>query len=354
MHDYTTENIDWFFGSIAPFQAAYQEPELAFLIYDTGDKFQFVSGKLLFSPLSSDIQDREIRCGGFFGFRGKLSSVGLEPRRMLGMLLEGKIPSVDQTYLLAPPEHPPSLSKVATPYNIPPDQSLVFKLSAYGLGRPLHVDEAILGEMRAADIPYANLNDLLLDLGLPSHGYGFEVEATQPIAIGTNSIIDGEEAKFEVIASKNLTLEAISLGAIVHGHNGIFKRLQIKGTEFTWSVSNDNPDVLLGKFTLDVPKASVVQCFANYEKTCFQSRWIGDPKLGKNHLRNIYEIFDPELKKAVQLLTQGGRQGNSDGQESAVCWLLWFLGFAPLHTGNLNEAPDIVAVSHDESVRSSV
>ena len=72
---------------------------------------------------------------------------------------------------------------------------------------------------------------------------------------------------------------------------------------------------------------------------------VGDPEAYQNPLRNILEMFDPNLELMQDRLTSIDK-GQKRSHESAVATLLWALGFAPIQFFR-SDAPDIIAVSYD-------
>jgi hypothetical protein len=301
-------------------------------------------------PLSLDRTDRTIEAANFYGFNGRLKSFGLTPRRLVEMLLDGKLPAPDRTWILASNEngsHPLLLRQLGHGNNQADTQQKIAELIGLGLSKQYFRTEDDEWALRAAATPYSNLNDLMLDLGLPINvPQQLQLLAFPPVVVDQSSRVRGEVAQLKLLRSKHLPVTKTSLGIVVSNSVGVTQRSRIGGESFTWLPYEHSADVLLGTVDVPVEKASVVHCLACYDDRCLHQHWIGDPDASQNPLRTIYELFDPRFEYAVEMLQQSPK-GDTEGHEAAVAALLWVLGFAPLRTVRNSDAPDIIAVSRD-------
>ncbi|NVK33414.1 MAG: hypothetical protein HWE23_02980 [Rhodobacteraceae bacterium] len=352
MEDWTENNLKWFFNNIAPLSTAYDEPIFSFLAYCGTEGNQLVSARLLMSPLREVAEDQVVEVGNFLGFKGKVSSLGLDARRLIEALLQFRLPYIDRTILLDSPDNyssGPSLYRVERGIHQRERNTLDFQLTSSGLCGNFRMSEDDLWRLRASDTPYFSIQDLLNEVSLGT-GQGFEILALAPVAIANSSLIEGTQATVQINTASALDENEVHLGVIVHSGESLLERRHFQSSDMTWRVSEINPGIKVGEVKFEVPKASLIHCYANYGERCYNTYWVIDSSTTQNHLRAVLETFDPEFRKTRQLLDQGRGGSNSEGHENAVASLMWMLGFSPINCGKLNEAPDLIGISADGNV----
>lgn len=345
------ENLKHFFQEIKILKSVYHDPELTYLIHNGPKGVALISARLVLQPLTHERSDRVIEAGNFYGFSGRLATLGLTPQRAIQKLLSGHLPAPDRTWLLTPNEHGsgPHLFRNNQPSENSLDkQQRILELMGTALSAHYWRNQDDDWSLRAATPPYSDINDLMVDLGFPVNSHlQLHVLAFPPLMIDATSRVRGEIADLKLLRSAQLPVSKTAMGVVVRSADAVTRRARISGEEFTWSQSEHSPDVLIGKVELAVDRASVVHCLAVYDQQCLHHYFVGDPDASQNALRTIYELFDPSFDRTREMLDQSSSRGNSDGQEQAVTALLWVLGFAPLHVGSKSEAPDVVAISRD-------
>lgn len=351
MNEHTAAHFERFFAELGPIEAVYADPEFAYLLHTNESSVALISARLVLEPLSRDQPDQEIEVAGFYGFRGRLKSLDVTPRRLVEMLLDGVVPGPDRTWLLTQNDQggEPLLYAQHQLRERPAfKQQKVSELFGMLLSAGYRKTEEDDWKLRAASTPYSNVNDLMLALGLPvdSH-HQLQIVAFPPLLVDATSRVRGEIAELKLRRSRHLPEAHTALGIVVSNATTVTQRARIPGSKFTWAQSEQSHDVLVGTIEVPVEKASVVHCLAVYGDQCFHHYWVGDPDASQNPLRSIYELFDPKFEDAIEMLSQPASRGNSDGQEAAVAALLWVLGFSPLLIGTNSEAPDVIAMSRD-------
>lgn len=351
MNRFTTANLEWFFAALEPVEGVYGDPEFSFLIHSGSNGVSLLHSRLSLQPLPSAHPDRVIEVGNFYGFSGRLALLGVDPRTLVKMLLDGYVPAPDRVWRLSRDHNAhgvaPSMYRETTSRN-DYQQQQVYELFGHGLSI-LHIktdeDDWLL---RSAETPFSSINDLLRDLRLPTGGTSqFQMIALPPIVVDVTSRVKGEVAELKLRCSKFLPHKKVRLGIVVNDKDKVVERRHIDGDQFNWSVAAESSDVLVGGVEIKVPKASVVHCLAVFDGRCYHHYWIGDPDASQNPLRTIYQVFDPDFENMVAMLSQPAHKGQATAHENAVTALLWMLGFAPIQLGRFSEAPDIIAVSSD-------
>lgn len=351
MDEHSNANLERFFRELQPVEAVYGDPEFTYLVRYGESGAVLVGSRLILQPLPHDRPDRVIEAANFYGFSGRLTSLGVQPRQLIEMLLNGYVPAPDRTWCLLKDEDLPGprlLRQHQLGQNSVDHQQRISELVGMCLSSDYRKSEDDDWALRAAKTPFSNMNDLLSDLGLPvNFPYQLHILAFPPVVIDVQSRVRGELAELKIRRLRHLPVEKVAMGVVVSSATGVTQRTSISGEEFAWEQSDVSKDLLVGRFEMCVAKASVVHCLAVYDNECLHHYWVNDPDASQNPLRTIYELFDPAFEYAVEMLSQSAKKGKSEGHEDAVAALLWVLGFAPLHIGRNSEAPDVIAVSRD-------
>ncbi len=350
MDNHSKANLERFFGELKPVEQVYADPEFTYLVHNGPKGVALVSARLVLQPLSRDRPDRVIKAANFYGFSGRLKSLDLTPRLLVDMLLDGAVPAPDRTWILTPNEFAagPHLYRH---HNLGDDQAhtqqKLTELMGLDLSMHHYKSDDDEWDLRAAETPYSNMNDLMLELGLPVNSpHQLHMLAFPPLMVDNSSRVHGEIALLKLLRSKHLPVSKTSMGIVVSSSTAVTQRTRISGEKFTWMPFENAEDVLVGTVEIPVEKASIVHCLASYDRQCLHHYWVGDPDASQNARRTVYELFDPKFELATEMLRQSAK-GNTDAHEAAVAALLWVLGFAPLLPGRNSDAPDVIAVSQD-------
>ena len=345
MHQHSNDALDWFFSSIEPYKAAYSTSTCTFIARRTESGTTLLRARLVLSPIELAVNSRIIQAGPYYACHYSMADVGLSIKTFLDQLASGYLTGPDRTFVLKTSE---TLSFHRTPHQ-PQTSSQERIVELWGMlpdqGQWNTIDSS--WALRAAETPYNDINDLIADFGLHDVAMQLHLAALPPVAVATDSKVTRDQALLKLHLAKRLDPTKAGLGAIVVSRQGVELRKRFSGNELNWE-GNDASKGLTVSLTLTVPKASVVHCFASYEGQCHHDYWVGDPQATLNPLRTILEEFDPGLEKIKSFMNRSSQRASSRDQESATAWLLWALGFSPLHLGaGINNVPDIVAVSTD-------
>lgn len=203
-------------------------------------------------------------------------------------------------------------------------------------------------ELKAADAPFDNLDELLIHCGLPTltqmgDSTTLEVVARAPAMLGAASIIKDANATIECRISDKLDPGQLRIGYKIF-RKGIVDRASVSGSKLTWQQEND---IKIGAYEVPVGDASLLQAFLSYAGTSLHQWWISDPQKRFNPRYAIHQIFDEDTELLKQMLLRP-ETDKPYVFEGAVSTLLNLLGFSVSNYGRipkLQKGPDIIAVS---------
>ncbi|HRO49275.1 MAG TPA: hypothetical protein PLW75_03965 [Hyphomicrobium sp.] len=349
MMDYTAQNLTRFFAALDPIKDVYADPEFVFILHISPAAVSLLNARLMLQPISTDHPEKLIETGNFYGFSGRLKSLGVTPRELVLLLLDGYVPGPDRVWVLTRDEQrqvSPGLyhQRQSSSEGL---QQKIHELVGFGLSVPYSPVEDDDWSLRASGTPFSHLNDLMAELGLPRSHHQFHMMAFPPLLVDVTSRVRGEIAELRLLRSSRLSADQTALG-VISANQGVKERKSFPGDQLKWKKSDWSDDVLVGSLEIPVSKASVVHCLAVVNQQCLHHYWVHDPDAGPNLVRTIYELFDPQCEDAISMLAQPATKGQATAQENAVSALLWMLGYSPLHLGGrLSEAPDVIAISSD-------
>ncbi len=204
-------------------------------------------------------------------------------------------------------------------------------------------------EMRAADVPFDTLDELLEHCGLPTltqfgDSTTLEIVARSPGVIGAASTIDGDEAVIECRIARALDVGKLRLGYRILQKDQQTVRASITGDTFQW---RDETDLRIALHRISVGKAAVLQAFLSYERISLHHWWVTDPKKHLNPRHAIHQVFDQDLEflRRMLLTPETDKQYAFEG---AVSTLLCLLGFSAANYGRipkLQKGPDIIVIT---------
>lgn len=205
-------------------------------------------------------------------------------------------------------------------------------------------------ELKGNSQPFDSLEELtsIYGTGLPSGGQSkVEIIAYQTTAIERSaSAIKDTEATLSQVLLKGFNPAKASLGYIVYKGGRALQRGSLSGDALVWATDSE---LQRGYATLTVERGAVIKCFACYGGITHHEAWINDPSLTQNPRRTAYETFDEGLAALKSLLDGPYVKGRDARQvEAAVAWLLWMLGFSPIHIGAISKtqtAPDLIVAA---------
>jgi hypothetical protein len=203
-------------------------------------------------------------------------------------------------------------------------------------------------ELKTADAPFDNLDELLIHLGLPTTAQmgdssTLEIVARSPGMIDPTSIIKDGEAIVECRLANSLQVSGVKVGYKVFRKDKV-DRGHVPGSEIQWRQDND---MKMGSYRVSVGDAFLVQVFLSFAGTWLHQWWISNPQKRLNPRHAIHQVFDEDLELLKQRLLKP-ETDKPYAFEEAVSTLLHLLGFSVSNYGRipkLQQGPDIIAVS---------
>ena len=203
-------------------------------------------------------------------------------------------------------------------------------------------------ELKAAEFPFDNLDELLSYCGLPILNQmgeltTLELVARSPGMIDAASIIKDGHAVIQCRVANALDIGRLRIGYKVF-RKDIVDRASVAGSTLEWRQENDSK---IGICRVAIAEASVLQAFLSYAETSLHQWWITDPQKRLNPRHAIHQIFDEDLELLKQMLLKP-ETDKPYVFEGAVSTLLNLLGFSVSNYGRipkLQKGPDIIAVS---------
>jgi hypothetical protein len=203
-------------------------------------------------------------------------------------------------------------------------------------------------ELKAAQIPFDSLDDLLIHCGLPALSQmgdltTLELVARTPAFIGAGSTIMRGKARIECRIAAALNTRDIRIGYKIF-HEGSVARANIKGSKLKW---RREKDIKIGVCRVPVGAASLIQAFLSYKGVALHQWWIADPQRHLNPRHVIHQVFDKDLELLRKILSEP-ESGKDYAFEGAVSMLFNLLGFSIVNYGRipkLQRGPDIIAVT---------
>lgn len=203
-------------------------------------------------------------------------------------------------------------------------------------------------ELKAADVPFDNLDELLTQCALPTltqmgESTTLEVVARSPGMIGNGSIITNSEARIECRVATALDLGKFRVGYRVFRKDSV-DRASVNGSTLEWRRESD---IKIGICRVPVADASLLQAFLSYDGVSLHQWWVTDPQKHLNPRHAIHQVFDEDLEllKRMLLKPETDKPYVFEGAVSTLCNLL---GFSVVNYGRipkLQKGPDIIAVT---------
>lgn len=204
-------------------------------------------------------------------------------------------------------------------------------------------------EMRAADIPFDTLDELLGHCLLPPLAQSgdrttLEIVARTPGTIGVASIITGGEAVIECRVARALDLGKVRVGYRILDKSQRIDRGSVTGDAFEW---RDESDLRVASHRVLVGEASLLEAFLSYDRVPLHHWWITDPEKRLNPRDAIHQVFDQD-QEVLRRMVLTPETDKPYAFEAAVSTLLSLLGFSVANYGRipkLQRGPDIIAFS---------
>jgi hypothetical protein len=340
--------LDMFLSDIDPIKDAYQDESFSYFAVRSGGDFVLVQGTLYLNvaepavPLGQ-FESANVRAGHF-----KLSDADISRDEFIERIKTGRIPILDGE--LAFPGNPDRNGANYFPFHeigLPQRHvSVLWIFGAQSADFLAALQPGLDWELRACATPYDGVQELLAEYqpGILQGVNRIDLAALEVVAVDGSSIVEGETATLAVKTATKAAPERVTVGVRVTSQNKVVERRQFAGADFSWRL--DDKGMRIGELKFSVPRAAIVQAFANYNGVTQHFYFFGDLTSFQNSRRAAYEAFDPKLETMMDIVAKAQGKGiESRDFEAAMSWLFWMLGFAPGYIGGarrMSDAPDFV------------
>lgn len=350
--EYARKNIDDFLRSIANVGDAYQNDSFSYLTIKNDDGFVLVQGTLYLNSQEPKLpkgrfETEHIRAGHL-----DICKAPDGRRAFIEQLGQGRLETPEGAFLF-PPNSSGSHGANYHPFHeigLQAQRRLgILSILGAETAAYLHAQQPHLDwEARASPTPYDGLQEILSEYqpGIMQGVNRVDIAALDLVAIDTSSVVEGETATLMVRSAVNADPDQVSVGFRVLDQGRVVKRGKLAGTEFDWK-SGDGVNIGTAKFA--VPKAGVIQAFAQHNGIVYHHYYFADPQSFQNSRRAAYEAFDPKMATFHDILSKAqSPRPEAREFEAAMPWLFWMLGFSPAHVGGpprMREAADFLVAT---------
>lgn len=344
------EVIAEFLSSVAPLESAYTQSYFSYVAVRQKSGYAIIKGRLRMSPLPMFELPKSFTSPRVIAGAHRLTDLGFSVEELVTALCEGKLllpegavnfePSFGERYHIGfTPLHDEGL---------PQNRISVLTIeggSAEGLVPSAELDWTI----KAADVPYDGIGELLTELGLGAlrtNASVVEIVAETIGFIDQRSRVNGTEAKILLRTAPGLSADAVTVGYRIVKDKRAVTRGRLNGCEFSWTVEEP---VMLGEASIEVPVGSVVHTIVSCGGLAQHQYYLLDPARLPNAMRTAFEAFDDGLASITTILDSAeGRSYEARDLEAAVSWILAIHGFVGVHIGGTRKqipGPDNIAMS---------
>ncbi|MCS6472220.1 hypothetical protein NX871_19940 [Burkholderia thailandensis] len=355
MNQHVQKMIASFFDAIEPWKSAYPKARLNFIAIQRDDTLVILAARLHMSPVFRDTPKERFSEGGLVAAQLELDGGVAAFIQIIQQIAspEGfEIPGLGKLVLRSEDNQNISVG--------PPDL-----LHAEGLSQGNRLAVLIMSGARrdmlapqpqtdwmlkAATRPFDSLAELCVEYGLgaaPNSQSMLEIVAHTAVEVWLGATVKDGKADLGLWVAPDIERSKSRLGYRVIDKGVVVNRGSIEGDKLNWAERSGD---VIGQLLLDVPLGAVVQCIASYGGHAHHLRWFADPERYQNARAAALASVDQTgtLLRAYALPDPLARGKTADDFESAVAWLLWGLGFAPVSFGmnaKTRDAFDILAAT---------
>lgn len=358
LNDQQEQEFSNFENLLTLWKDAYQCAVISYVGIKTAQGPRLLFGRIMLEPSRMGITDTKFKfeTEHVIAARSVTNATWSDVASFLARAKTGGIPSIDSTAILecgkgrnlsvyfAPIHHPLITEGQRLPC------LLIRGISKHDLLIQATDSRQLDWELKAGDIPFDNLDELLFQCGLPALTQMgdltvLEIVAKSPAWISDKSTIMGGEVRIECHVANALDIGKIRVGYKVFQKDSVVMlRESASGSTLEWQQENDTK---IGIFRLPIGDAPLVQAFLSYADVSLHQWWITDPQKRLNPRHAIHQVFDEdmELLKMMLLKPESYKPYVFEGAISALCNLL---GFSVVNYGRipkLQKGPDIIAVT---------
>lgn len=198
--------------------------------------------------------------------------------------------------------------------------------------------------LRVAETPFDGVSDLTMWLDLPNPAEQefspiIELRVRPPIdCFVQDSSLRDDQLSLTVGSHPTLDISELHVAVRAVPGSGLRSRQQIAHS-LQWS--NPSDILSIGKAVVTLEKADAALVIVSFAGKTIRRQWFSDPVRARNSRTFASRHFDLELRQLRKSLLEGT---DSNRFESAVCSLLFLLGFAPAPQLEA-DAPDVIATT---------
>ena len=335
---------------------AYQCSTISYVGLKTAQGPRLLFGRILLEPTRSGVSDTVLRfeTEHLIAARFIASATPTDIKTILEKAKGGEIQSIDGTSSLLlqvdgsistyfSPIHHPFVSEGP---RLPTLR--VSGTSKHNLTVSIADQRVLDWELKAAEVPFDNLDELLSQCNLPAQmqmgdSTMLEIVAKPPVMISDASAITGSDAVIECRLATALDVGKLRLGYKIL-HKESIERKSVSGSALYW---RQDGDIKIGTYRMSVGSAPLLQTFVSYAGISHHQWWVTDPQKRLNPRLAIHQVFDEDLELLRRMLLKP-ETDKPYVFENAVSTLLNLLGFAVSNYGRipkLQKGPDIIVIS---------
>ena len=356
MDSYQEQQFSHFESLLSLWKDAYQCAVISYVGLKTAQGARLLFGRVLLEPTRTGVSEIPFRFETEHLIAARFLS-GATPTDVQSFLVKarnGEIPSIDsETSIPIQPDGNLSIffSPIHHPFvsEGPRLPSLrVSGASRHNLTVSVADSRVLDWELKAAETPFDNLDELLAQCNLPTQmqmgdSTTLEIVAKSPVLISAASAITGSDAVIECRLAIALDIGKLRLGYKIL-HKESIERKSVSGSELNW---RQDGDIKVGTYRTPVGDASLLQAFVSYAGVSHHQWWVTDPQKRLNPRHAIHQVFDEDLELLRRMLLKP-ETDKPYVFENAVATLLYLLGFSVSNYGRipkLQKGPDIIAIS---------
>lgn len=355
MDQYSQQQFEAFFTSIASWRAAYIQARLHYLAVRTTRGLSIVTARIYLDIGGMHTAKPPFRAGKFEAGEWEIDQKKQSVEAVVAAIL-----SDDGLYIEGVGEVRFSGDEEADVFGGPPillhpeglnsgNRLAVFTWSGINWQKLVPQPESDW-LLKAADNPYDSVQELCVEYGLGilrGDRATLEVVARTAVQVLATSRVEGTSANLGVWMGQSLERAKARLGYRILNNGRVIRRDTVSGEALVWQ---ENDFAQVGSVQMTVPAGSIVQCIASYDGHAHNVQWRADPTVHTNPRAAVLGLVDPR-KEVLQNFLQPEsplRGKAADDFEAGVAWLLWALGFSTATFGTnskTTDAFDTVAVS---------
>ena len=342
--------IDDFIAAIAAVEKAYVHAAFNYIAVKASNRFVIVRGRLFLTDAVPQVAPMTFQSPNIRAGRYTLDELKLNLREFIARLLAGALDTPEGPLCFEAAEGGRHAASFVSFHPDGLQAQRRFNALTLMAGPIVEMRQPDLDwEVKAAARPYDGLQEIATELAIgdiTGPTATVEIIALNVSAIDAQrSKVSGTKAEVCVILAKGLSPDRVSLGYRVYMANTHPQRGTVSVDDMEWS---DEGQVQLGRTTLDVPAAAVLNCTTSYDGIAQNHYWLADPEKSQNPRRAAYEAFDPKLENLRAAIDNASVRGQDARQlEPAVAMLLWMLGFNIAHLAlpRARDAADVLAAT---------